>query len=214
MLQAAWRVKRELRLGHFGIKRKGCYFRVEFFDKRCALLFDHLAHVAIELAHACGFFGVGHIVAQQVAVFRNHRSTTGCRHDNRFAASLNGGPPRIDIAFHVGVCRIRIVQVMRDRPTTAAIFGFDERDAELVEHACGGVVDRRCHRRLHAAIQHQHFACVQRLRPNTFSTPGGNVLFHTIRQQRPDRAPQSQAHGEQRRVGQGVLQNASSHFID
>ena len=124
-----------------------------------------LGKIAREFGDALGLVGVARIVRQMVVVLAHHHPATGGGHRNRLDLALfHQRPPGVDIAAHVVKAVLLVVEVEAHRAAAAGIAARHQRDAQLVEHARGGVVDVRHHRRLHAAFQQQHAARVARRR--------------------------------------------------
>ena len=68
------------------------------------------------------------------------------------------GPPGIDVAPHLDLAAILVVEVEFHGAAAAGLGRGDQLDPGSVEHARGGGVDVGRHGRLHAAFEHQHLA--------------------------------------------------------
>ena len=138
---------------------------------------DHFADIARQSADFRSLRGVAGIALEQVPVFLHGDAATARRHDDRFHAVLDVRPPGIDERTHVVQAVLLIVQVVAQGAAAAGAFGFDERNADAVEHArCGGV-DIGRERRLHAAREREHFPGVPRRRPGARTRRRGRDCF-------------------------------------
>ena len=73
-------------------------------------------------------------------------------------AVLEAGPPRIDIAAHVGNAPRAVVEMRAQRSATPLARRERRLDSRSVQHAHRGGVDLRTHRRLHAAAKQGYLA--------------------------------------------------------
>ena len=133
-------------------------------------------------------------------------------------------PPGVDVPAHVVERLVLVVQVKGDGAAAARCFGLDQRDAEAVEHARCGRIDVGSHRRLHAAVEHQHLPGVAWRRPfdvafdrlrDFFLQGGGKQRTHGLpdpEQRLEQRGPWQ--HETQSRPHDGLRQRAADMLVD
>ena len=92
-------------------------------------------------------------------------------------------PPRVDVAAHLGLGAIVVVQVELHRTAASCFGGQHHLDAGSVQHARGGTVDVRLHGRLHTTRQHQHLARMRARGPNTGVLRGRHLVLQAGGQQ-------------------------------
>ena len=131
VLQGAGRVKRDA----------AALFRKQRFDA-VELRGHHLRDVTRHGADFLGPLRVGRIVPEKVAVFPDGGAAAACGHDDRLhVAARDRRPPVVDQGAHVAEAAGLIADMKAQRAAAAGPFGFDERDADAVEHARRGGVD-------------------------------------------------------------------------
>ena len=102
-----------------------------------------------------------------MAVILDRHAAAGGSHHDCFGTRLHQRPPGVDIAPHVIQAAGLIVQMEANRTTATGFRRHHQLHTERIEHARGGGVDIGRHRRLHAAVEQQHFARMDSSRPET-----------------------------------------------
>src|SRR3954451_18772931 len=148
---------------------------VEKGKQRLCFSIDDLADIFRYFGYACRLLGIFGIAAQQMPVIFYGHATTARGYGDRFDAiscpclrrrlAANIPPPCINVAPHVVQAILLRVEVIRHCPTTARPRGFDQGDAEPVQHACSRGIDIGRQSWLNATIQYKHSARVPRWRP-------------------------------------------------
>ncbi len=100
---------------------------------------------------------------------------------------------------------------MTERAATARVLGADQTDAEPVQDPRRHRVGGGCGGGLHAAVEHQHLARMTDDGPRRRRLHRRYFFAHHGRQQRPQRAADTQQHGEAPWIRNQRTQHASLH---
>ena len=130
-------------------------------------------------------------------------------HHDRLHALFDIRPPRVDIGADIVERLVVVAQMQTDRAATAGLGRDDRLDAERIEHACGGDVDVRHHRRLRATGEHQHLAFVLRNRPFERALARRHLVAQFLRQERAHVLTETHGRREQRAVGHKAGQHSA-----